>query len=112
MSGDIRVGTPVVLFLRDPKEKFWGALASLETAGIMLRGLDLDTFEEWLRQEARGDDPALGPLTFFFPMHRVVRLERDETIGAVLSYSERLYREVGRDVLDVLGLVSSDLPRH
>jgi hypothetical protein len=109
---DFRTGTAVVLFLQDPKEKFWGALASLGPAGVAMRGLDLDCFEEWLHQEARGEEKELGPLTFFFPMHRVVRLERDETVGPVLSYSDRVVKEVGREVREVLGLSGLESPLH
>jgi hypothetical protein len=114
MTGDLDIheGTPVVVFLREPKEKFWGALSSLGPAGVVLRGLDLETFEEWLRQEARGDDSLIGPLTYFFPMHRIVRLERDETIGPVSSYCDRLIREVGREVREMLGYADQGLPRN
>ena len=105
-------GSAVVVFLRDPKEKFWGVLTSLGAAGAVIRGLDLETFEEWIRQEARGDDPALGPLTVFFPMHRIVRVERDESIGPVLSHSDRVLREVGREARELLGLGGLELPRN
>jgi hypothetical protein len=100
-------GAPVVVFLQEPKEKFWGLLASIGPTGVALRGLDVEVFEEWLRQEARGEEAALGPLTFFFPMHRVMRIERDETVGPVLSYFERFHKEVGRSVEDALGAPSS-----
>jgi hypothetical protein len=99
----IPTGAAVVVFLQNPKEKFWGLLASIGGAGIVLRGLDLDTFEEWLRQEARSEETSVGPLTFFFPLHRVVRIERDESVGPVQSYAERFFREVGRRVEEALG---------
>jgi hypothetical protein len=37
-------------------------------------------------------------------MNRVERLERDQTVGPVISYSDRFAREVGRTVHRVLGL--------
>jgi hypothetical protein len=96
-------GAFVVAFLQGPKEQFWGRLASITPAGIVLRGLDLETFEDWLRQEARGEERELGPLTFFFPMHRLVRIEKDESVGPVLSYASRFQRDAGRSASDALG---------
>jgi hypothetical protein len=100
---DITPGTPVILYLHGPKEKIWGVLLGLLPAGIMLRGIDLIAFEDWMRQEAHGDEPLLGPNTVFYPMTRVERLERDESVGAVISYAERFAITVGRTVQQTLG---------
>jgi hypothetical protein len=101
---DVVPGIPVVLYMHSPKEKVWGILISIGTAGVVVRGMDLITFDDWMRQEARGDDPLLGPLTVFYPMHRLVRLERDESVGPVESYADRFRRETGRTVAQVFGL--------
>jgi hypothetical protein len=94
-------GSPVVLYLREPKEKVWGILVSMATAGIVVRGLDLAVFDDWMRQEARQDDDVLiGLTTLFYPMNRIERMERDETVGPLTSYADRFTREVGRTVLD------------
>ena len=97
-------GTTVVIYLQGPKEKVWGVLVSLTQAGVVLRGIDLATFDDWIRQEARGEEELIGLTTVFYPMHRVVRLERDETVGPLTSYADRFAREVGRSVGAVLGL--------
>jgi hypothetical protein len=97
-------GTPVVLYLNAPREKVWGFLVSTMAAGVVVRGLDLIAFEDWLRQEARGEDVMLGPSTVFYPMHRVERMEKDETVGPIASYCERFRREVGRTVEEAMGL--------
>ncbi len=104
MSFELSPGAPVVLYLRDPKEKIWGILGSLTPAGIVLRGIDLAAFEDWMRQEARGEEDLLGLVTLFYPMHRLERLEKDETVGPVMSYAERFALEVGRTVQETLGL--------
>jgi len=101
-SFDLRPGTPVVLYLEGPKEKIWGLLISLGPAGITLRGLDLVVFDQWKRQEANGDEPLIGPMTLFYPMGRVLRLERDETVGSLVGYAARFAQEVGRSVEEVL----------
>jgi hypothetical protein len=99
-------GVPVVLYLQNPKEKVWGILLDLGASGVVVRGLDLQTFEDWMRQEAREEETEIGPFTLFYPMHRVERVERDETVGPVPGYADRFAREVGRSVLEVLGVES------
>jgi hypothetical protein len=101
---DLAPGSPIVLYLREPREKIWGLLGSLTPAGIVMRGIDLAAFEDWMRQEARGEEQLLGLGTLFYPMQRVERLERDESVGPVISYAERFAREVGHSVQENLGL--------
>lgn len=105
---DLIEGGPVIVYLREPKEKVWGLLLSILPAGLVVRGLDLRTFDDWLRQEARGDEPAIGLVTLFYPMGRVERMERDESIGPLEGYADRFRREVGRSVRQVLGLDPAD----
>ena len=105
---ELAARSPVVLYLQAPKEKVWGLLLSVGTAGVVLRGLDLRVFDDWMRQEARGDERAIGLSTVFYPMHRVERMERDETIGPIVSYADRFAAEAGRTVLEVLGLDADD----
>src|SRR5207245_5256760 len=47
---DLATGSPVVLYLEGPKEKIWGILLSLTPAGVVVRGLDLTVFDDWMRQ--------------------------------------------------------------
>jgi hypothetical protein len=101
---ELPTGAPIVLYLREPKEKIWGLLGTLTPSGVLLLGIDLASFEDWMRQEARGEETLLGLVTLFYPMHRIERLERDETVGPVISYAERFSREVGRTVEQTLGV--------
>jgi hypothetical protein len=100
-------GVAVVLYLHTPREKLWGILISLETPGIVIRGLDLVVFDEWLRQEQRGEE-GIGPSTLFYPMSRVERMERDETTGPIESLSDRFERQLGRTVHEVMGMAAPD----
>ena len=100
----LSAGDAVIVYLQVPKEKVWGLLVSLGSAGIVVRCIDLAAFDDWMRQEARQDEPYLGLSTVFYPMNRVERMERDQTTGPVLSYSDRFAREVGRTVRAVIGL--------
>jgi hypothetical protein len=99
-------GAPVIVYLQSPKEKIWGLLLSVTTAGVVVRGLDLVVFDEWMRQEARDDERALGPSTLFYPMHRLERMERDETIGSLTSYADRFAQAVGRPVTEARGMAA------
>ena len=96
-------GTPVLVYLHSPREKVFGVLVSLQPAGVALRGIELSAFEDWMRQEARGER-GLGLLTLFYPMHRVERVERDETVGDLEGIADRFRRETGRPILDAAGM--------
>lgn len=92
----------VIVHCTNPREKMWGVLLKLDATGAVVRGMDLNTVEDWLRQE-RGDDPAfIGPSTFFVPVHRLVRIDLDESAGVVESYGDRYRAASGRDVRSAL----------
>jgi hypothetical protein len=98
-------GAPVLVYLHSPREKVFGVLVSLQPAGVAVRGIDLAAFEDWLRQEARGDR-GLGLATLFYPMGRVERVERDETVGDLEGIADRFRRETGRTIQQAAGLSS------
>jgi hypothetical protein len=98
-------GTPVLLYLHSPREKVFGVLVSLGPAGVAVRGIPLAAFEDWLRQEARGER-GFGLVTLFYPMNRVERVERDESVGGLEGVADRFRRETGRSVLEAAGLSS------
>jgi hypothetical protein len=99
-------GTPVLVYLHSPREKVVGVLVDLQPAGIVLRGIDLAAFEDWLRQETRGERRELGLLTLFYPMNRVERVERDETLGGYEGFADRFRRETGRSLGEAASLSS------
>lgn len=92
----------VVIHCASPKEKLWGMLLRLDAVGIVLRGLDLTSVEDWLRQERVGAESLIGPSTLFIPMHRVLRIDLDESNSAVESYGDRYSAACRRDVRDAL----------
>ena len=98
-------GTPVLVYLHSPREKVFGVLVSLQPAGVAVRGIELAAFEDWLRQEARGEK-GLGLVTLFYPMNRVERVEKDETVSGLEGIADRFRRETGRSVLEAAGLSS------
>jgi len=94
----------VLVNLVNPKEKFFGVLRALSASGVTLRAINLDSFEDWIHQIARGDDAEIDMITMFTPLFRVERIFLDEPAGSIQSYSQRFEQVVGRSVQDYLGL--------
>jgi hypothetical protein len=92
-------GEAVVVTLQTPREKCWGVLSKISAAGIALRGLDLNAFDEWTRSVTQ-DEPFMGLTELFFPMWRVERVTRDEWSGGVPSMTEQFEQRTGRSILD------------
>ena len=101
MSG-IDEGSLVIVHCSNPREKMWGAVVRLDGAGLVIRGLDLESVEDWLRQEKAGSDTLIQPSTSFVPMQRILRIDLDESTLAVPSYADRFHAACDRDVRDVL----------
>ena len=95
----------VIANLVNPKEKFFGVLRALSAAGVTMRAVNLDSFDDWIHQIARGDEAEIEMMTMFVPLFRVERIFLDEPAGMVKSYSQRFAQVVGREVTDYLGLV-------
>lgn len=93
----------VVVSCSSPREKFWGLLLELSAAGVTVRGVPVETFEDFLRQWAGEGEQLIGPVTLFLPLHRVERVEVDESAGVVEGLGERFRRVSGRDARAVLG---------
>ena len=91
----ITPGTIVILVLHSPREKCWGALEEISAAGVFVRGLDLNAFDDWVRAVAH-DEPFMGVSDLFFPMWRVERITRDESAGGVPSLAEQFEQRTGR----------------
>ena len=97
-ASSIEAGSLVVLHCANPREKHWGLLIRMDGLGVVVRGLDLDSVEDWLAQERGGGDQLIAPSTFFVPTHRLVRVDLDESGPVVTGYGDRYRRELGRDV--------------
>jgi hypothetical protein len=93
----------VIVNLVNPKEKFFGVLRALSPAGVTMRAINLDSFDDWIRQIARGDEEDIVMITMFVPLFRVERIFLDEPAGAIKSYSQRFEEVVGTSVAGYLG---------
>lgn len=96
----------VIISLHTPREKVWGELLSVNTAGVTLRGIDLNSFDDFLYQVLHPEGERVGLSTLFFPMQRVERIALDERIGPIPSFSDIFERKVGRSLKDYLELLA------
>jgi hypothetical protein len=94
LNAGIVTGSPVIVNLHSPREKIWGVLREMSVAGVFLRGIDLNTFDDWLRMVVRGERN-MGLNDVFLPMWRVERVELDETIDDIPSFEAQFCSRVG-----------------
>ncbi|MCP4901847.1 MAG: hypothetical protein GY906_33195 [bacterium] len=92
----------MIAYLMNPKERIWGVLIRHDTMGIVLRGLDLNSIEDWIAQERSGSEKLITPSTQFVPTHRLERIYADERSGNVDSCGERFTALCNRDAREVL----------
>ena len=96
--------TIVILSLNAPKEKIWGRLVALTEAGVTVQGIDLNSFDDWVRQVLDAEPATLSLSTAFYPMHRVERIVQDEPSGEFPSLAERFSERIGISLLEYLRL--------
>ena len=97
----------VIVSLSSPKEKMWGQILLLETQGVTVRGIDLESFDDFIRQVIKQEETAVGLNTVFFPMHRLERIMVDEPSGSIPSLSQRFHAKVGLTIQEYLGIDTS-----
>jgi hypothetical protein len=94
----------VVLSLHSPKERLWGELLDMSSAGVTMRGIDLSSFDDFVSQVLHPEGDRIGLPTLFFPMLRVERLALDEPRGSVPSLADVFEKKVGRSLAEYLSL--------
>ncbi len=94
----------VIASLVAPKEKIWGQLLSLSAAGLTVRGIELASFDDFVRQILDQEEAMVGMTTVFYPMHRVERIAVDEPSGTIPSLADRFKSKVGITLQEYLGI--------
>jgi hypothetical protein len=94
----------VIVSLGNPKEKIWGQLLQLDAQGVTMRGLELNSFDDFVRQIVGREECTVGMTQVFYPMHRVERVALDESSGSIPSLSERFQSLVGLSIQEYLGI--------
>ena len=85
----------VVVSLHTPKEKVWGEMIGITSAAATLRGVSLESFDEFVRQARDAEGESTGLPTIFFPMLRIERIALDERHGSVWSMADLFEQKVG-----------------
>jgi hypothetical protein len=94
----------VIVSLQTPREKVWGELLALNPAGVTVRGIDLNSFDDFVRQVRHPEGERVGLPTLFFPMQRIERVALDEPSGSIPSLADIFEQKVGRSLKDYLAL--------
>jgi len=100
----MEINSIVIVSLFSPKEKIWGQLLLLESKGITVRGLELDSFNDFVSQIVNQEDTTVGMTTVFYPMQRVERIAMDEPSGSIPSLAGRFHQKVGLTIQEYLGI--------
>lgn len=95
----IEAKASVILILHNPREKIWGVLEEITGAGVFVRGLDLNAFEDFI-QAILNDEDFIGLSDQFIPLWRVERIARDETSSGISSLEEQFEQRVGKKITD------------
>ncbi|MGI9103848.1 MAG: hypothetical protein ACR2IF_15520 [Terriglobales bacterium] len=103
-------GAVVLVTLNSPREKFWGTVLELTAAGLGIRGIDLNSFDDFARLVREGEPVAAGAV--FFPMHRVERIELDTRNGSIPSLGERFSAKSGQEVAALFAAPEFAAERH
>jgi hypothetical protein len=100
----MEINSIVILSLMAPKEKVWGQLVTISPAGVTLRGIEIESFDDFVRQIVSQEEASVGLMTVFYPIHRVERIALDEPSGSLPSLADRFRTKVGITVQEYLGL--------
>ncbi|MGH9707140.1 MAG: hypothetical protein ACRD5R_10330 [Candidatus Acidiferrales bacterium] len=92
----------VVVSLHTPKERLWGELLDISSAGVTVRGIDLSSFDDFITQVLHPDGDRVGLPSLFFPMLRIERIALDEACGSIPSLAEVFERKIGRSLAEYL----------
>lgn len=82
----------VIVHLTNPKEQFWGLLLEIKEYGVTIKGINVNSFEDWARQ-VHSNEKNMDLLTVFFPLHRVEKIFLDEDLGVLPSLTHQ-FKEI------------------
>lgn len=102
----MEINSIVIVSLAAPKEKVWGQLVALSPAGVTVRGIEIDSFDDFLSQVLNQEEATVGMATAFYPMHRVERIACDEPCGTLPSLADRFRAKVGLAIQEYLGIIT------
>ena len=90
----IESGQVAIIVLHSPREKIWGILGEINASGVHIRGIDLNSFDDFVRAVQNGE-AFYGISNQFFPMWRVERITKDDRTGDIPSAQEQFEQRTG-----------------
>jgi hypothetical protein len=90
-------GSIVIAVFHSPREKCWGRLDEITSAGVFMRGLDLSAYDDWLKAIVE-QEAFLSAVDLFFPMWRVERISLDEESYGIPSLAQQAERRSGQSI--------------
>ena len=93
----INTGETVIAVLHTPREKLFGILDEISSAGVSMRGVELNYFDDWCASIVNGEQYL--PMTdCFVPMWRVEKISRDASADDSPSLAEQFEKRTGRPI--------------
>jgi hypothetical protein len=95
----IETGQNIIIIMQNPREKIFGVLDEIRAAGIFVRGIDLNYFDEWT-QAINNNEQYLPMQNLFYPMWRIERVSVDESSHGMPSMAEQFEQRTGLKITD------------
>jgi len=105
-------GSLAVIYMREPRERFVGVLRSLDVRGASVLGMDLEAWDDWIAQWARGEEGPLAPSLQFFPVARIEKILSDHDSADLPSLARRFRERTGRALSEALPSLTSSGEEH
>lgn len=99
-------GNTVVIYLQNPREKIWGQLCDITSAGVSVNGIDLNAFEDWMRSLMTGES-GIGLTASFIPMWRVERIILDRAVAGVPGLEDQVINRTGLSLSQLINQADS-----
>ena len=96
----IKTDDIVLVVLQNPREKVWGAAREINQAGVFIKGIDLNSFEELVKATSN-QTPFYGLSEQFFPMWRIERISKDDADGDIPSMHQQFEDRTGKTFHEV-----------
>ena len=90
----------IILVLQNPREKIWGILREINHAGVFARGIDLNSFEDFVLAIAH-DKPFYGLGEHFYPLWRIEKITKDDFDGDIPSMESQFKNRTGKSLDDI-----------
>lgn len=97
---EIKEGSSVVVYLQNPREKFWGVLIYLGEMGAMVRGGNLESVQLFL--EAPEKEAVSLFSTVFFPSHRIEKILLDEGSEGAPSIENMIVEKLKKPLKEII----------